>query len=150
MPLPDGIKVRQARRGDRDSIYRLLGELGIAIAVSEQSSALSWIVSHPEIEVLLAVDPLDRGVGLVALAHRPTLEVGGRAAYIDSLVVTEPMRRRGIGSELLERALARARMLGCKQVELCASLGTARDYLGRRGFKSTGLERMVWTNSGTR
>ena len=147
MPLPEGIKIRPVRRGDRDSIYRLLGEVDVVVPAMDQASTLSWIVSHPEIEVFLAVDPLDRGVGMISLSHRPMLHVGGRSAHVESLVVTRPMRRRGIGTELLERAFGRARMLGCKQVELFAQDAPSREYLVHHGFGNTGSELMIWRNT---
>jgi GNAT superfamily N-acetyltransferase len=146
MPLPDGVKIRVVRRGDRDSLYRLLAEAGIHVAAGDQSNTLSWIVSHPETEVFIAVDPLDRGVGMISLSHRPTLHLGGRLAYVEALIVTGAMRRRGIGSELLERALARAKMLGCKQVEVAVEGASSRGYLEKRGFAGTGAELMAWKN----
>lgn len=148
MPLPEGIKIRVARRGDRDSIYRLLSEVRVEVPPAEQSNTLSWIVSHPEIEVLLAVDPLDRGVGMLSLSHRPQLRLGGRIATIDELVVGASMRRRGVGSELLDRAVARARMLGCRRVEIAARDASGRAYLERRGFIGEGADVMAWTNPG--
>lgn len=147
MALPETVRIRPVRRGDRDSIYRLLSEAGVNVPAAEQSNTLSWIVSHPETEVLVAVDPLDRGVGMIALAHRPSLHIGGRMASIESLVVTQAMRRKGIGSELLERALSRARMLGCKEVEVAAFDATGRVYLEKRAFALTGAQMLTWKNT---
>lgn len=144
MPPPDGVKVRPARRGDRDSIYSLFAEIGVEVAAREQSNTLSWIVSHPEIEVLVAVDVGDRGVGMIALSHRPSLKVGGRLASIDSFVVTESMRRQGIGGELLARSLYRAQSLGCKQVELSVEDPQAHDFLRKRGFSGVGGALAIW------
>lgn len=144
MPLPDGLRIRTARRGDRDSIYRLFGEVGVTVPPHDQSNTLSWIVSHPEIEVLMAVDPVDRGVGMICLTHRPSLRVGGRVASIDTFVVSESMRRKGIGSELLKRSLERARMLGCRQVELAVVSEQAHAFLRRRGFSGEGGVLAVW------
>lgn len=146
MPLPDGIKIRVARRGDRDSIYRLMAEVGVNVAPYDQSNTLSWIVSHPEIEVLVAVDPLDRGVGMISLSHRPSLRVGGRVATVDALIVTAAMRRKGIGAELLGRSIERARMLGCKQVEIPSNDTGSREWLRRRGFVTEAGTLSVWEN----
>ena len=146
MSLPEGIRIRPVRRGDRDSIYRLLQEVGVSVPAIDQSNTLSWIVSHPETEVQIAVDALDRGVGMISLSHRPSLLLGGRTASIDSLVVTGALRARGIGSELLERTLARAKILGCRAVEVTASTVTSRNYLEKRGFQLTGSLVMVWRN----
>lgn len=147
MPPPEGVKIRPARRGDRDSIYRIFAEAGVQVAAHEQSSTLSWIVSHPEIEVLVAVDAADRGVGMISLSHRPSLKVGGRLATIESFVVSETMRRRGIGAELLKRSLHRAQMLGCKQVELSVEDPSSHDFLRKRGFSSVGGAVAIWRAS---
>ncbi len=150
MALPEGVKIRPARRGDRDGIYRVLSESGVSVASNDQSSTLSWIVSHPETEVLVAVDPLDRPQGLVALSHRPSLHVGGRLAVVESLAVLREVRRQGIGSELLDRAMARARILGCKVVEVTAYGEGARTFLTSRGFALSGGDVAVWRNTGGR
>lgn len=147
MPPPEGVKIRPARRGDRDSIYSLFEETGVVVASREQSNTLSWIVSHPEIEVLVAVDVGDRGVGMIALSHRPSLKVGGRLATIDSFVVAPGWRGRGIGDELLVRSLNRAQMLGCKRVELSADTPQSHDFLKKRGFTNTGGVLAVWNAS---
>ena len=141
MGFPDGIKLRPARRGDRDSIYRLLaegaGESAAVVPVTDQSNTVSWIVSHPETEVLLAVDALDRGVGMISLSHRPSLRIGGRIASIETLLVTGAMRGRGIGSGLLDHMLDRARKLGCKRVEVPGFDAVSVAYLEKRGFTAT-------------
>lgn len=147
MAIPEGIRIRVARRGDRDSIYRLLVEVGVDVPSHDQSAALSWIVSHPETEVTIAVDPLDRGVGMVAISHRPQLRVGGRIATIDEFVVSAPWRHKGIGAELLERALSRAKMLGCRQVEVAVVDPAARVFVQKRGFTTEGAQVMLWKNT---
>lgn len=147
MPLPDGIRIRVARRGDRESLYRLLGEVGVTVPVTDQSTSLAWIVSHPEIEVLVAVDPLDRVVGLLSLSHGPQLRSGGRVALVDELVVSPPQRRRGIAGELVLRAQARAKMLGCKRLEFAARDASVKDFLRRRGYRSEGAEILCWSET---
>jgi GNAT superfamily N-acetyltransferase len=146
MPLPEGVKVRPLRRGDRDSIYRLLQDVGVNVPVIDQSNTISWIVSHPETEVLIAVDPLDRGVGMISVSHRPSLLLGGRVASVDAIIVTAAMRGKGIASDLLERGLARAKMLGCRAVEVTVSDMGARGYFERRGFNLVGRNVLLWHN----
>jgi GNAT superfamily N-acetyltransferase len=111
-------RIRPARRGDREGIATLLAELGYANACD--SSTLSWVISHPEMEVHIAVDPLDRAIGMVSFSHRPQLRLKGRIATVDELVVAPAWRGKGVGRELLSRAVARLKVLGCKRVELNA------------------------------
>jgi GNAT superfamily N-acetyltransferase len=111
-------RIRPARRGDREGIAALLAELGYPNACD--SSTLSWVISHPEMEVHIAVDPLDRAIGMVSFSHRPQLRLKGRIATVDELVVAPSWRGKGIGKELLTRAVARCKVLGCKRMELAA------------------------------
>ena len=112
-------RVRSARRGDREALAALLTEFGYPNACD--SGTLSWVISHPEMEVYLAVDPLDRAIGMVSFSHRPALRLKGRIATIDEFVVLPSWRSKGVGKELLARAIARCKVLGCKRIELMAA-----------------------------
>ena len=131
-PLPDArpsFRVRPARRGDGEALANLLTELGYPGAADQ--ATVHWVISHPEIEVLVAGDPQDKAVGMVSFSHRPQLRARGRVATIEELVVTESWRRRGVGRELLKGVVERARSLSVKHLEVVTHLGRA-DYL--RGF----------------
>jgi GNAT superfamily N-acetyltransferase len=109
-------RVRPARRGDADGIAVLLRELGYPDAAD--LSTVHWVLSHPEMEVLVAADAHDKAVGMLSLSHRPQLRMKGRMASIDELVVATSWRRRGVGRALIVRAVERARALSCKRLEL--------------------------------
>ena len=107
------------QRRPRRPIATLLAELGFPDACD--SSILSWVISHPEMEVYLAVDPLDRAIGMVSFSASPCASTqGARGASIDELAVAPAWRRKGIGKELLSRAVTRCKVLGCKRIELVA------------------------------
>ncbi len=109
-------RVRAARRGDADGIAALLGELGYAGAGDTQT--VHWVISHPEMEIYVAGDGHDRPVGVLTLSHRPQLRMKGRIATIDELVVAAAWRRKGVGRELVKRAVERATVLSVKRLEL--------------------------------
>ena len=113
-PPSAGFRIRPARRGDAGLIISLLAEVGLA----SDTQTVAWIISHPEMELLVAADGLDRAIGFVSLTHRPALKMGGRSATIDELLVSKDWRRRGVGRELLRKAVERARVLKVKRVEL--------------------------------
>lgn len=107
-------RVRAARRGDALNIVGLLTEVGAAAS----TDTVTWIISHPEMEILVAADNLDKAIGIATLSHRPVLKLGGRAASLDELVVTKAWRRKGVGRQLAQRAVERAKVLGVKRLEV--------------------------------
>lgn len=122
-------KIRPARRTDREAIAALLRELGYTDGAD--ANTMFWVLNHPEIDVLVAADNLDRPVGFVSLSHRPQLRLRGRIATIDELVISEAWRDKGVGTKLLAAAVARAKALSAKRVQL----NTHRDRQSfRRSF----------------
>ncbi len=95
-------------------IVALLAEEGVAA----DAHTVTWIISHPEMELVVAADPLDKAIGFISLSHRPILKMGGRSAVIDELLVTKAWRRRGVGRELLKRVVERAKVLSVKRLEV--------------------------------
>ncbi len=128
-------RVRPARRGDADALASLLAELGYPNAADQ--ATVHWVISHPEIEVLVAGDAQDKAIGMVSFSHRPQLRLNGRLARIEELVVTEAWRRRGVGRELIRHAIERARSLSVKQLELATHRG--REVFVRPFYASCGF-----------
>lgn len=93
--------------------------------------------------VLLAKDG-GHHLGLAAVAFSWTLEHGGRSAWLDELYVVPDHRDAGIGTALLDRALAEVRREGCLAVDLevDAEHRRAESLYHRRGFQR--LDRSRW------
>ena len=113
-PPTSGYKIRPARRGDAGPIVTLLGESSAAA----DPNTVTWIISHPEMELLVAADMLDKVIGFVTFSHRPMLKTGGRSGTIDELCVARAWQRKGVGRELLKRAVERAKVLSVKRLEV--------------------------------
>ena len=147
MPLPSQaslsststFRVRLARRGDGEQLGLLLAELGHGGA--GDTATVHWVLSHPEIEVHVAADGSDRPLGLLSFSHRPQLRLSGRIATIDELVVSRAWRRKGVGRELLKRAIDRAKVLGVKRLEIQTLEGgeDATPFLAACGLKGAEL-----------
>jgi GNAT superfamily N-acetyltransferase len=117
-------------------VLGLLKQLGYAPDERAFDETFAQVVRHPEAAVFVATDGL-HVVGYLALSQRPQIRLGGRIATIDELVVSEERRGEGIGSALLEAALALARGLGCRRVELTTARGResyTRGFYARHGF----------------
>ncbi len=107
-------KIRPARRGDAVPIVALLAQQNI----TTDANTVTWIISHPEMEIFVAADQLDRPVGFATLSHRPLLKTGGRAASIDELNVATGWQRKGVGRALLNKVVERAKVLTVKRLEV--------------------------------
>jgi GNAT superfamily N-acetyltransferase len=130
MSLPAGVIVRRARPGDASHVYTLVEQLGYTPDHRGFDETFAQVVRHPEAAVFVAVEGL-RVIGYLAMSHRPQVRLGGRTAYVDELAVEERRRGEGVGTALLESALAYARGLGCRRVDLVSSR-QRQSY--RRGF----------------
>lgn len=86
--------------------------------ITTDANTVTWIISHPEMEIFVAADQLDRPIGFATLSHRPLLKTGGRAASIDELNVTPAWQRKGVGRELLRKVVERAKVLTVKRLEV--------------------------------
>src|SRR5260370_15294676 len=69
-------------------------------------------------------------------------------ALMRSLVVVEPMRRRGVGKALVEAARAAAHTRGARRL-YCLADGAANDYLKRLGFKPASIGNLQTVLAGT-
>lgn len=134
--LPDGFKIRPARRGDREGIAELLKEFGHPDAAD--ANTMFWVLNHPEIDVFIAANAMEHPVGFVSLSHRPQLRLRGRIATIDELVVARAWRGKHVGTQLIEAAVARAKALSAKRIELSTAAGESaqRGFWERNGFKA--------------
>jgi len=117
MSLPAGVNVRRARPGDASHVLVLVEQLGYHPDPRGFDETFAQVVRHPEAAVFVAVEGL-RVIGYLAMSQRPQIRLGGRAAAIDELVVEERRRGEGVGTALLEAAVAHARGLGCRRVDL--------------------------------
>ena len=137
------LQLRRARPGDALPIRKLLRELGYDTrsdapggTARNFDETTAQVVRHPEAAVFVAVDGVDV-VGYVALSHRPQMRLGGRLAVVDELVVSEARRGQGIGTQLLEAALAHARSLYCVRIEV--NQRRERDSFMRRFYQNRGF-----------
>jgi aminoglycoside 6'-N-acetyltransferase I len=88
----------------------------------------------------LAVDGA-RPLGLLAMHWTAMLQAEGPVARITALVVDERERRRQIGGQLLEHAVAVAQRAGCVGIELTTALDRAgaHRFYRANGFIATSL-----------
>lgn len=138
------VTIRDAHAGDVAALVDLL--VGGSLTVKEDPSdlapyarALDAITADPTATVLVAL--LDgRVVGMCQLMILRHLQHrGGLCAEIESMHVTAERRSEGIGSVLLEAAVARAAAAGCYRVQLTSNVARpdAHRFYLRHGFEAS-------------
>ncbi|MFB7544469.1 GNAT family N-acetyltransferase [Streptomyces zaomyceticus] len=151
MILPD-LALRPATRSELPAVLALLADEETvvdpaSIGVTEAyERAFTEIEADPRNEVLILTDG-ELVLGCLQITYIPGLGRGGaERALIEAVRIRADRRGGGLGRELMERAVARARERGCALVQLTsdkrradahrfyASLGFARSH---DGFKRT-------------
>jgi GNAT superfamily N-acetyltransferase len=129
------MEVRTAEVGDSGQIVRLLRQLGYdrdIVAVEDD------IRSGAAGDVIVAATE-DDIVGVLTMKIHRQFHLGAVVASIESLVVDQGERSRGIGAALVEAAVETARGSQCRLVELHSNhhRTQARRFYEREGFEIT-------------
>jgi ribosomal protein S18 acetylase RimI-like enzyme len=123
--------VREATQQDSASIVLLINQLAAADAEKYpiDSNYVEFYLRQPGCNVLVA-EEAGSIVGLLSFSIRPNLYHASPVCLVEELIVSEPSRRHGIGGELLEAAITRARLSGCAEI----SVTTMPDNTGAMDF----------------
>lgn len=97
-------------------------------------SRMERLVEAGDMEILAARND-GRVVGVLVLAFRPNVSLGGLFASIEDLHVEPGSRRRGAGRKLLEAAAERCRRRNISYVEVHAEDGEAMKFYARLGYE---------------
>ncbi len=84
---------------------------------------------------ILAAREGGRSIGVLVLAFRPNVSLGGDFASIEELYVEPDSRRRGAGRKLLEAVAERCRRRGASYVEVHAEEDEAEKFYAALGYE---------------
>ena len=106
----------------------------------KQIAGLRLILDHPESGLLFVARCEGTVAGMVSLLEGVNLREGGRAFWLEDLVVQPTFRGRGLGGALLRHAIATARALGAVSLTLLTDATNARAIrlYQAHGFTATG------------
>jgi len=157
MTEPAAVIIRAATKADLPALGRLAVLLvrlhhdfdqARFMAATDQTergygSYLGAQLAEPETTVLVAtVDGTVVGYAWGSMDGIDYMSLRGPAAVLHDLVIDEAMRRRGIGSLLLDAAMAALEAAGARQFVLstAARNESAQRLFARHGFRPTMLE----------
>ena len=117
------IEVRAARESDLPGMVSLLALLFAQEVEFEpdlviQMRGLRTILDDPAVGQLLVADDGQRILGMVNLLYSYSTALGARVALLEDMVVAEEARGSGLGTRLIEAAVAHCTKAGCKRITL--------------------------------
>jgi len=137
----DSIFVRLAVAADVPQLCGLLTILFVQEAdftpdVDRQALGLRLIIEQPSIGHIYCATDGDTMIGMVSILFTVSTAEGGRAAWLEDMVVRPGHRGQGIGERLLETAINEARTAGCRRITLLtdATNTSAMRFYSRAGF----------------
>lgn len=101
-----------------------------------QSRALGMILGQPEMGRIFCATDGTRVIGMVSILFTISTAEGGRAAWLEDMIVHPQHRGLGIGEQLLQTALTNAKALGSTRITLLTddSNASAQRFYARAGF----------------
>ncbi len=120
--MSDSVDYRVAGPADADSLVSLASAFRQYLQQEEPSDAVlrqnfPRVLADPNAQFVLAEES-GVALGYVQLRYRQSVWVGGWEAELEDVFVVDAARGRGVGRQLLEFALDRARQRGCVAVGL--------------------------------
>ncbi len=141
------LHARRARRSDVTGMVKLLGHLfeqeqDFVPAPGKQRAALDLILSRPSTGRLFVLARGNEVLGMVSLLFTVSTAEGGRAAWIEDMVVRPDCRGKGLGRQLLQAAVAWAAGHGLTRLSLLtdASNARAKAFYQRQGFVVSAMQ----------
>jgi len=143
----DMVRVREARMGDVGAMVELLGylfkqEREFTPAAAKQRRALEGLLAQPAMGRLFVLTRGGKILGMVSLLFTISTAEGGKAAWLEDLVVRPDQRDRGLGTRLLRAAVDWARKEGLSRITLLteADNARARRLYQRQGFVASAMQ----------
>ena len=138
-----------AQKKDLPQLVELLGVLFAEEAdfvpdAAKQKRALDAILADPRIGRLYVAREAGREVGMVSTLYTISTAEGGKAAWLEDMVVLPECRGRGIGAALLAHAVVGAREEGCLRLTLLSDEDNdlAHAVYAAEGFQFSGMRPM--------
>ena len=143
------LELGPARKKDLEKLVDLLGVLFAQEAdfvpdATKQRRALEAILADPRIGRIYVAREGDRVVGMVSTLYTISTAEGGKAAWLEDMVVLPECRGRGIGAALLSHAVVGSRDEGCLRLTLLSDEDNdlAHAVYASEGFQFSGMRPM--------
>lgn len=145
----EGLELATATKKDLPQLVELLGTLFAQEAdfvpnAAKQTRALEQILGDPRIGRIYVARESGNVVGMLSTLYTVSTAEGGKAAWLEDMVVVHEYRGRGIGAALLAHAVVGAREEGCLRLTLLSDEDNAQAHsvYAAEGFQFSGMRPM--------
>jgi GNAT superfamily N-acetyltransferase len=139
--------VREARTGDLDAMVELLAclfeqEADFSPSTAKQRRGLELILAQPGMGRLFVLTRGGEVLGMVSLLFTISTAEGGKAAWLEDLVVRPDQRGHGLGTRLLRAVVDWARKEGIARITLLTDSDNlhAQGLYLRHGFSPSAMQ----------
>ena len=139
--------IRLANQADQTALIGLLNDFAqealAPLTTEHLTAAVTPLLRGTELGEIWVLEHEQNLIGYLVIGWGWGIESGGREALIDEVFVSQPHRNQGLGAQLVEAALARAKELDAKTVflETEQSNPESRKLYQNPGFE---VEDSVW------
>jgi len=139
--------IRLANQADQTALIGLLNDFAqealAPLTTEHLTAAVTPLLRGTELGEVWVLEHEQNLIGYLVIGWGWGIESGGREALIDEVFVSQPHRNQGLGAQLVEAALARAKELDAKTVflETEQSNPESRKLYQNLGFE---VEDSVW------
>jgi GNAT superfamily N-acetyltransferase len=137
----DKVRIRQATAADVPRLCKLLSLLFAQEAdfkpdAGRQSCGLRLILDQPGMGLVYCATKGKSIIGMVSILFTVSTAEGGRAAWLEDMVVHPKWRGKSVGGQLLHEAINRVRTTGCTRITLLtdSTNSAAIHFYGKAGF----------------
>lgn len=120
-PNMDSFRLQELGVGDASEAERWVSryyELDGLVFEEKVADAVRVLLAHPEYGRFWQVEHAGKAVGYIVLTFGFDHEFGGIFGLVTDFFLLENARRKGLGSQVLQEVLHRAKEFGCKHLEL--------------------------------
>jgi len=121
------INIRKATVRDEAEVFNVLKMLlspratdSSLILTPVASATFRALVSNDDKGAVIVAEEEGRLVGLITLSYPIAIRCAGKYTCIEEFIVSETVRGRGVGTQLLQAALEEARKQGCFEIQVNA------------------------------
>ena len=137
------ILIRDALKSDLDTIADLIGTLFAQEAEfspnkREHIAALEAVFANADLGFIAVADYKQSCVGTVMILYSISTALGGRVGVLEDMIVVPALRGTGVGQQLIDFALGRAKKAGCLRITLLTDSDNERAH---RFYEQAGFTR---------